>query len=108
MYFDCEQTLDKTQRGKIHVEYQVATGTRPKEPLKTRARKRWIDMLWPVREVLKDLPMRTTDPPDLVFSGVHGGYLSHNWWYRKVWQPACKRAGLPDSTFTGCAMGSPR
>jgi len=28
VHFDREQTLDKSQRGKIHVEHQVATGTR--------------------------------------------------------------------------------
>ncbi len=99
VYFDREQTLDRTQCGKIQFEHQVATGTHAKGPLKTRARKRWIDMLWPVREVLKDLPMRTTDPPGLVFSGVHGGYLSHNWWYRRIWQPACRRAGVPRFHF---------
>jgi integrase len=67
--------------------------------LKTRARQRWIDMLWPVREVLMDLPQRTTTPSDLVFAGVHGAYLSHNWWYQKIWQPATKRAGQPGFHF---------
>lgn len=99
VYFERMQTLDKNERGKIHVEYQVATGTRHKGPLKTRARQRWIDMLWPVREVLMDLPQRKTMPSGLVFAGVHGGYLSHNWWYRKVWQPATRRAGLPGFHF---------
>jgi len=46
-----------------------------------------------------DLPMRTTAPPGLVFAGVGGGYLAHNWWHRKVWMPACERAGLAGFHF---------
>lgn len=56
-------------------------------------------MLWPVRTVLLDPPQRDTNPPGLVFPGVRGGYLSHNWWMKTVWHQATKRAGLPGFHF---------
>ncbi|HXF81400.1 MAG TPA: site-specific integrase [bacterium] len=99
VHFDREQTLDRTQRGKLHIVRQVARGTHAAGPLKTRSRERWVDLLWPVRQALLDTPQRATTPPGLVVCGVHGGYLSHNWWYRAIWQPACQRAGLPGLHF---------
>jgi len=56
-------------------------------------------MLSPVRAVLLDLPQRGTNPPGLVFPGVQGGYLSHNWWMKAVWHPATQRAGLSGFHF---------
>jgi integrase len=37
--------------------------------------------------------------PGLLFTDTLGGHLRYSNWRRRIWQPACVKAGLPTLTF---------
>jgi integrase len=77
------------EAGRIHVRRATAAGERVSQDPKTLTSYRSVDMLWPVRKVLLDLPRRGP----LLFPGVRGGALAHGWFHRSIWIPAARACG---------------
>jgi len=72
------------EAGKIHVRHATPAGTKGAQDPKSLTSQRSVDMLWPVRQALLDLPQRGR----LVFPGARGGPLNHGWFNRNIWLPA--------------------
>jgi integrase len=77
------------QTGKINVQRATPAGTSGAGDPKSLTSRRSVDMLWPVKQALLDMPQRGR----LVFPGVRGGPLSYGWFSRYVWRPAAAEAG---------------
>lgn len=75
--------------GKIHIRRATPAGTTGEQDPKSLTSHRSIDMLWPVRQALLDLPQRS----EWVFPGARGGPLSHKWFYKYVWCEARREVG---------------
>jgi integrase len=74
------------ETGKIHVRRATPAGTKGPQDPKSLTSQRSIDMLWPVRRVLLDMPQRGR----LVFPGARGRLLNHGWFHRHIWLPAAR------------------
>ncbi len=75
--------------GKINVRRATPVGTSGPQDPKSLTSQRSIDLLWPVRQVLLDLPQRGR----LIFPGARGGTLSHGWFNKTIWHEATKKVG---------------
>jgi len=74
--------------GKIHVRRATPAGTKGSQDPKSLTSHRGIDMLWPVRQALLDVPQRG----QLVFPGARGGPLNHGWFHRRIWRKTTEAA----------------
>lgn len=77
------------QADKINVQRATPAGTSGAGDPKSLTSRRSVDMLWPVKQALLDMPQRGR----LVFPGVRGGPLSYGWFSRYVWRTAAAEAG---------------
>ena len=77
------------QAGKINVQRATPAGTSGSGDPKSLTSRRSVDMLWPVKQALLDMPQRGR----LVFPGVRGGPLSYGWFSRYIWRSAAAEAG---------------
>ncbi len=68
---------------KIHVQRATPAGTRGPQDLKSLTSLRSVDILWPVQQVLSEMPRWGSR---LVFPGIRGGPLNHGWFHRRIWQ----------------------
>ncbi len=75
--------------GKINVRRATPAGTKGSQDPKSVTSHRGIDLLWPVRQVLLDLPQRG----HMVFPGARGGPLNHGWFHRRIWRKTTEAAG---------------
>ena len=75
--------------GKILVRRATPAGTKGSHDPKSLTSHRAIDMLWPVRQALLDVPQRG----QLVFPGARGGPLNHGWFHRRIWRKTTSAAG---------------
>jgi len=74
---------------RIHVRRATAAGEKASQDPKTLTSYRGVDMLWPVRQVLSELPRGGA----LLFPGARGGPLAHGWFHRRIWLPAARTCG---------------
>jgi integrase len=74
------------EAGKIHVLRATPAGTKGAQDPKSLTSHRSIDILWPVREALLDLPQRDR----LVFPRARRGFLNHGWFHRRIWLPVAQ------------------
>ncbi len=75
--------------GKIHVRRATPAGTKGSQGPKSLTSQRGIDILWPVRQALLDVPQRG----QLLFPGARGGPLNHGWFHRRIWRKTTHTAG---------------
>jgi len=75
--------------GKIDVRRATPVGMAGPQDPKSLTSQRSIDLLWPVRQILLDLPQRGR----LIFPGARGGTLSHGWFNKHIWHGAMHRVG---------------
>jgi integrase len=67
---------------------------------KTNSR-RTVEVIPPLAEDLALLRPRRALPGDLVCAGVRGNVLNLRNWTRRVWRPACERAGVMATPYDG-------
>ena len=77
------------QAGKTNVQRATPAGTSGAQDPKSLTSRRSVDMLWPVKQALLDMPQRGR----LVFPGARGGPLSYGWFSRYIWRCATAEAG---------------
>lgn len=77
------------EAGKINVRRATPVGTTGPQDPKSLTSQRSIDLLWPVRQMLLDLPQRGR----LLFPGARGGTLSHGWFNKHIWHAATDKIG---------------
>jgi len=77
--------------GKINVRRAIPAGTTKAQDPKSVTSQRSIDLLWPVRQMLLDLPQRGR----LIFPGARGGTLSNGWFHKTIWRQATGKTGTP-------------
>ena len=77
------------EAGKIHVRRATPAGTKGTQDPKSLTSHRSVDMLWPVQQILLDIPQRGPR----VFPGARGGPLNHGWFHRRVWTRTTKALG---------------
>lgn len=75
--------------GKINVRRATPVGTTGPQDPKSLTSQRSIDLLWPVRQTLLDLPQRGR----LIFPGARGGTLSNGWFHKSIWREATEKIG---------------
>ncbi len=75
--------------GKINVRRATPAGTMGPQDPKSLTSQRSIDLLWPVRQTLLDLPQRSR----LIFPGARDGTLSHGWFHKNIWRKATDKIG---------------
>jgi integrase len=72
-------------------------------PPKSSAGRRTLSVPTPLMEVLAEHLRRrgvtAAEPEAYVFVGSHGGPLEYSGFRQRVWQPACRVAGLPELGF---------
>ena len=74
------------ETGKINVRKATPAGTKGAQDPKSLTSHRSIDLLWPIRQALLDMPQRGR----LIFPGARGGPLNHGWFNRRIWLPAAR------------------
>jgi len=74
---------------KIHVRRARPAGIKKSQDPKSLTSQRSIDMLWPVRGALLNMPQRG----HLIFPGARGGPLNHGWFHRRIWLPTVHTLG---------------
>jgi integrase len=77
------------EAGKIYVRRATAAGETASQDPKTLTSYRGVDMLWPVRQILLEIPRAGP----LLFPGARGGPLAHGWFHRRIWVPAARACG---------------
>lgn len=84
-----EWTDTDLDTGKVNVHRATPVGTTGPQDPKSLTSQRSIDLLWPVRQTLLDLPQRDR----LIFPGARGGTLSNGWFHKSIWRKATEKVG---------------